>query len=658
MEHLHRYHYFLAILIIILDTLHQSGATFDKQSCNKYAKGDNVIEEIPFYAQDFSVDKQITIIQGEELSFQNIMHEKLWFSDIFKQAMVYRETFAGSTFIYIDELSNGCLYREDGGACIESSESCKEVAEKLEFVTEEDGLVDIGSGANSLHWPMKNLKKQVYIGESSVRSISTNLYVTCTYVEDKEETWVSEWQVLNTAKYSKKDKFMPVLLTSQHKKFKGKKMLMDGRIDYTNFRILSNSDIPNGLQIGENQCNATKGNFLSPKPPVPSFRHSYTSEVDTTDTVTLESYARHTSYHEYNYNAKLLLSLHTYAVDDENEKEMVLEVYDYSTMHSLRYSLTNGSCQVAFKFLYQSSPNLPSPQEYWFLDSPKSTYLGIYMNRNIPCDTWLFEYPNGALGFEAGDTVTLYLATYQWLKRHGMANNRFFPVQMIVKKQDKATFSSYYEFKNDPSNRIPSLSLCYDHEDAVIGMVTLEKTNYYTKIVPQQIRFHDEFVAFIQNVTGIVSSMRISDVVTRPSDTIRDETDVIFRINGRFAGVKSSSHEDAYRTDPVTSKEAADKINKRVDIGKVTFSLNSQPRIFYLKKGSFAILENSDHFEYMDNSSGKSGGYSKSVMAAVGITLLFVGLIISVGGILAYKRVTEGKSILASFGMETLQDEK
>ncbi|GFO34152.1 EF-hand domain-containing protein d1 [Plakobranchus ocellatus] len=656
--------YWLSILVVFLSVLQENKASYNEKACNKYTEGGTEYRGIPFYSNDFSVESEVTVnvnltnLKGEETTFETIVQEKLWFSDRFRQLMVHRETATDSDFIFVDEYENHCVYKEDGGACIEAPGSCKQVADKLEFVSMKNGHVYIGSSANGLHWPPKeNIKKRVYRGRSSVRSIATKLYATCTFDPRTNETWISQWHVLDTEKVTKAGEFLPPLLVmSEHQVVRGQKLFALGRIDYTNFKILSFRDIPNGLQIGDDQCKATTGNFLSRNPPAPSFSHSYISEVDKADTLTFESYAKQTSYYEYNYETKLLQSVYTFPVNNENEKEMVLEVYDYSTMHSFSYSLTNGNCKVDFEYLNQTSPNFPSPQEYWLLNSPKSSYLGVYMNRNIPCDTWLFEYPDGGDGFQKGDTVTLYLATYQWLDEYGMSTDRFFPVQMIVRTQDQVTFSSFNEFKNNPGYSIPGLAACYDQKDVVLGMVTLENTDYHTQISPHQIQFEYEFRSFIKNVTGIVSSLRIADILARPSLTTADGTDVIFTIYGRFAGINSSSHE-AYRADPVTSKEAVEKINNQIDTGEITFILDSEPHSFYFKKGSFAILKNFDHFEYVDNSAETGNEYSSGAMAGMGIALLIVGLVISVGAVLAYKRSTERKRRFSSVGMEKVGED-
>ncbi|KAK3784823.1 hypothetical protein RRG08_009053 [Elysia crispata] len=647
----------LLALIPFLSQWQTSLADYYKAKCNNLTEDGKEQHKIPRFLQDFRVLSEKTVMESEKDSIETVLHERLWYSSIFRQAMRYEESSDKSTWLYLDEVNNDCLYKESRQTCEDLPQTCSIRAS--EFMSDNRRLT-LGSYLSILNWPNPS-KKEVSLGEASVRGIPSFGYATCNYDQSSDVSTLSLWQFVNPQAFSNMDRTSANLLMAHHRKYRDEELIVDERIDYTDYKQLKSSDIPNGLQIGENQCGHIQGSFRSVKPPSPSFRHGFVSEMDITGPQQVRSNQRYTSYTEYNYMSQILFTVSYMPVPGENEKETIVSIYDFLTDHYFRYSLTNGNCEVSPSFNYDGSPVMPTPETYWlFTTVQKPSYLGVYYNRGIPCNTWLFEYPEGGPGFDLDTTVTLFLATPSWLAVQGFPQNMFFPVQKISRTNGGNIFESYYEYKDNPGYHIPDLFTCFDKDDVVTGKITLEKTNYYKTIAHREIHFEYEFRHFIQKITGIKSHIRISKIAAAPSNTNTDETDVVFMILGKFVNINSTVT-IAYKTDPVTSQQAADRINKAVDKGDAKFLLDNKSVTLHLKKGSFSVVKNADHFENVDNPEQKQssgGGYSQLTLAAVSITLLFVCLALSVLAVFIYKRRTEGQTVLPSFRLQNLSSGK
>ncbi|GFR85929.1 hypothetical protein ElyMa_004186700 [Elysia marginata] len=637
--------------------------SYDKARCDDLTNGAKSLQNTPLFLSDFTFLSETAILKNETGSgtakTPKIFHEKFSFSDMYRQVMRYQETPWTWNWLYVDQPTNDCLYKDPGRQCEDLPNTCSSRAS--EFV-DKNNEVNVGSYLSALQYPKPN-KEEVSLGPSSVRGISSLRYATCAYDQTSQVTTVSEWHILDPQQFTKMDKLSANLLMAHHKKYKDGSEISDERTDYTEYSKLLYSDLPNGLQIGEVRCGHILGDFRSVEPPTPSVRHGYTSEFDAAKPNQVISDVQYNAYTEYNYNSQILFQVTDAPVVGENEKETTVEVYDFLTKHAFRYSLTNGNCRVEPNFDLNGYSGMPLPQSYWlFPEMQEPSYLGIYYNRDIPCHTWLFEYPAGAPGIPSGSTVTLYLATSDWLEKQGMDTDMFYPVQKIIRSPEGNDFESIFEYRDNPGYHIPELLSCFDRDDIVAGKLTLKNTNYYKLIAHNEVSFEYRFRSFIQEITGIKSHLRVAKITAAPSQKRVDETDVAFLILGQFAGI-NSTNSIAYRTDPVTSKEAADKINKAVDKGDAKFSLDFQSITLHLKKGSFSVLKNDDHFENVDNprqnspSSGSSG-YSGTIMAVSGLCIVIGCFVVSLLAVILYKRWTEGQDILPSFGMQTLSNEK
>ncbi|RUS92138.1 hypothetical protein EGW08_000162 [Elysia chlorotica] len=622
-------------------------ASYDTAQCDQHTQSAKKDLETPHFYTDFTVlSERTATLSDQNTSTESVVHEQLWYLSTFRQALKYEETPAKWSWLLVDEIPNECLYKELGGTC---QSTCSGTTN--EFLAP-DGRLDIGTYYSALKW-LRPTNKEASLDSEGVRGITSRKYVTCYYDQALDTTTVSIWHTLDPFVYPNMDDLKSNLLMAHHKKYKDSEQISDERIDYTDYKQLLASEVPNGLQIGEGQCGHIEGNFRSIQPPNPSLRHGFVSEADITPPQGVQAKARFSFYEEYNYNSQILFTVYALPDAQGNEVETTIEAFDFSAKHTYTYSLTKGNCQVTPGLNYRGSDVMPLPQEYWrFRAAKEPSYLGVYMNRGIPCNTWLFEYPEGG---EESDTITLYLATPEWLETRALPRDMFYPIQRISRMANENIFESFYQFKDNPGYHIPQLQRCFKQDDVKVGKITLEKTNYFKVVVPNKIHFEYEFRQFIQKTTGIKSHMRVTGISAAPAKNI-EETDVTFMIMGEFVNT-SGSDPLAYVTDPVTSQQAVDKISQAVEKGDFKFSLDKLSVTLHLKKGSFSVLKNYDHFENVARpESAASSGYSQVAMAAVSLTLLLLSLLIALLAVLAYKRRSEGQNVLPTFSMKKLSN--
>ena len=648
---------FCFALALLLLPLQNCVANYVSEKCRKATDGGTELQTPLHLLRNFRVlSERATLRGGENI----IAHGKLWYESSSRQAVRYTETADSRTWLHLDEIKNDCIFAEENGRCQDQSDTCSTKAP--EFFGE-DRKVNVGSYRSILQWPSEG-KKQVSMGKSAVRGMDTQQYVTCDYDQTNDLTVVSEWHFLDSQKYSDSSRSWQQLLMARHQRFNtnGEKV-SDERIDYTDYTYLRYSDVRYGLQISEGECKHVDGYFHhSPKPPAPSALHGFYQVTDYAFHSLAGAQEEFTMYVEYNLEARMIFEVIELPSGDVTEKNTIVNVHDFSTTNKYSYSVTNGYCKVHPHNNYLGHTSIPSPQSFW-LFSPKRNYnyLGVYMNRNIPCNTWLFEFPAGDYGMAKGGTITLFAATADWLEQNGKPRDMFYPVQRITRPTTEIEkFDSFFEYKDNPGYHIPDLWTCFDEKDTVVGKITLENTNFYKTYAHQEVFLQYEIRKFLQKITGIKSAMRLARIVGAPNRENVEETDIAFTIYGHFVG-NSSILSEAYKADPVTSQQAADKINKVVDSGDAKFTLQGTVYTLHLKKGSFEVLKNYDHFENVDNprrQSSGGGGYSSVALASVSVTLLVVTLLLGLLLVVVYKRWTEGQDILPSLSLQSMSGDK
>ena len=197
---------------------------------------------------------------------------------------------------------------------------------------------------------------------------------------------------------------------------------------------------------------------------------------------------------------------------------------------------------------------------------------------------------------------------------------------------------SFYEYTKYALYNFPYLSSCFDRESTIHASMIL-LIDFKTSIENNRMFGTYEFRSMVKNVTGIVSSMRVSNVFFKGTDQ-PGETFVDFSILGDAKDV-DRSHTAYYDADPVTSQEAFNKLKAAVNKGEVTFQFG-MPVIVKLKKGSLVK-------ETPARKSSVSGGHSHGAMAAAGLTMMFVGVALGVASVHGYIRWKKGSLPTPSF---------
>ena len=647
---------FIAIVLVLLVVLNVS-ADYDPDFCEaqlaKEKKNETGSGITTFFYDDYSTISETTFYKVVNITDFKVTHQQLYYSKSTNQLVLNEDTPLDNFWVFVDQASKDCIYKRGGGQCTAEEGDCAETANTVGFGNEKDGKIVIGSPSERMAYPT-NIQKTVNFGSSMVREIKTIYIGLCSYREDSEETVVSLLHLLDAKSYPQMDKTKSILLAVKiYAKTPDMKRPSFQRVDFTDYKPLMKSQFENVFSLGENRCGSVKSKFTSRKLPEPAPRFLYTKQQYVTDTTSFRAYRSMSAVHEENMYSQINIITVDEPVKGEVEKNKLMKVLDFNGNHFFEYSITNGECKVSS--LSTSSGKQPSSRDIWRLNDPNPTYLGVFQNRDIPCDVWRFDGPTDN---KAMKSTLIFTATSDWLKKVGQPSDMFFPVQKIEKANAVADFQEIYGFKDNPGYHIPFLPTCFQQDDVVVAEVTL-LLNYRKDLLGKFEHFIYEFRTLIMKIAGIVSPIRIGFSSAAPSESAPDtETIVMFRIYGKLNGFNDSS-DTIYRYDPVTSQKAAELINTMVDKGNMKFSLDNEQLTVNFKKGSFAVVDqdkNPDRYRFYGSSDGVSG-YSSGAMAGAAIGLLVSSLTLSLAAAFGYKRWRDAKPGNADLGMKTLQED-
>ncbi|GFS04845.1 EF-hand domain-containing protein D1 [Elysia marginata] len=605
----------------------------------------------PYFYNDYSVLREATFMKVYKKTKAMVTHQQLYYSKSKKQVVVYEEKPDNSFWVFVDQDSQDCIYKNNTEECSVEEGDCKVTAKEVGFGNKVGDTIVLGSPSERMAFPT-NVKKTVSFGGSWERNVKTTKLGLCSHREDTDETVVSFVHLFDPTEYTEMDQTRQTLLSiTNFAKTPDARNPAIHSIDFTNLKPLSSAQLKNGFHLGESRCGMVKSKFTSRKIPKPSPRFSYTNQEFLADPTSFRASEIQTAYHEDNLNSQLNTKTTGVLVADQTEKNTLYTIQDFNARILYKLSLTYGRCEVQ-----PLSPDLakqPRSEDIWQLNLPNPTYLGVYQNREIPCDVWLFEAPKDNSDIQS---TTIYTATRDWLKSQKLPTNMFFPVEKIEKSDKGAVFQEIYNFRDNPGYDIPEVPSCFQEDDMVSLRIVL-LVDFENKILGHWEHFNYELRTLIMRITGIKSPIRIGSITATKSTTSSDQETVVgLKIYGKFKGHNDSNDDFYYHNDPVTSKQAAELIRKQVDTGNFKLTLDKQNIGIKFKKGSFAVSESGNRFRYVD-SSNTLDGFSRGTMAGAGLGVLFTCLALALAAVYGYKRWTQGRESGSSIGMKTLQEE-
>ncbi|RUS91244.1 hypothetical protein EGW08_000956 [Elysia chlorotica] len=622
---------------------------YDETFCDRRTKRAKLIDPgpEPFFFDDYSVLSEAAFLKVENQSDAMVTHQELFYSKSKKQVVLNQETPRDNFWVFVDQQSEDCIYKKGSQQCMAEEGDCTETEKAVGFGNRENGKIVIGSPSERLDYPT-NITKRYGLSPLRVRGIKTNRIGFCSYDEDTDETILSVHYILDPTAFKNMDQTQNILLGSIRLSKTPNGPVSKRRLDFTGYTNLSPSQLVNGFGLGESKCGTIQSAFTSRQPPQPTVRFSFINQAFVTGPDLIKAYFIYSTKDEYNLNSQLAVEVRDEPVDNQLEKNTVMEVEDYAGKVYYKYSVTYANCTVTSLLDQEHSAQQASTRSFWQLDLPEPTYLGVYNVRDIPCDAWAFK------PIKNDETsIRLYTATSDWLVDHNYKKDFFYPVLRVDSGIGMAIFSEIYAFKDNPGYHIPFLNTCFQQDDVVTGEVTL-MMNIYSDIGADFTRFEYKFRSLIMRITGIKSAMRIASITPRASSSNpHSESVVSFKILGKLTGFDNRD-DGVYRYDPVTPQQAIELIRKQVDVGNMKFTLDSQALTFEFKKGSLAISQSGENLNYVDPA---APGYSKGVMAGVSIVVLVVSLVLGVAAVFAYKRWTEGAGGGPSISMKALEEE-
>ena len=622
-------------------------ADYDSDLCDKYAGSAADTDTVPYFFDDYEAVTEDTVYSKDGSTEGKVVHRVIRYSGSHKQLDIQEISLRSRSYYFVDQNANECTLEDrTASKCQRGKAACPKVRENVDlgFFNLIDGKVSLTDSGQKLFWPVEKtgIKKKVTKGSSSVRGMSTNLLVTCFYDENEEITTVSEWHVLDVDKYQNVDKQKKTVLMSHHHRSKNKTPMQSRRIDYFNYRKLSLDELQYGLELDENACRDISRLSMKKMPSFP-LRFSFLQEVDGVENNDFSKLTRYDQKMEYNRMSQIIKATNYHDKNDENEKEISYRYTDYSTKHTFYASETLGSCKIQPGS--EEDPNMPSVKGFWGMDNPLDSFVKIY--RDIPCNKYYSWDNNSPLIHNY-----LCLATSEWLKNQGRDENEFYPVMTESHFSGKSSKQkAIFEYAENPGYHYPRLRDCFDKKTIVNVNFNL-LVDFDTVVKNQLVRFEYETRTFIKKITGIVSSVRIQNLMFYKDMQNPGETVTHITIYGDAKELNRTSNKAYYDTDPVTSQEALDKIQKAVDAGSVVFSFEQKQTTVKFRKGSFR------QHSFTKVMAAESTGHSSGAMAGVGIAMTLVGLALGFGLLFGYKKITQGgaPALSFSFGKDGIKE--
>ena len=607
---------------------------YDEAFCDKYTKAGQQLDIKPYFYDDYSTILEEAFLKTEDQKVDpEIAQKKILYSKTNKQAVVSVVTPKESFWVFADDTSKDCIYQKNGGQCRSEDETCDVTIDAIGLVNEVlYGTIGKGAPLIRPDHPFV-IKKSVKMGDSSTRRIFTTKLGYCSFNAYTAETTVSLIEVLDPTKYTKMDQKKPTVLKAEIRTKKSGNDATFKAVYFTDVKPLSDSQLSNGFGLGETRCGTVKDKFTARKIPELHAQMRYTAQIFQADANMFRAYKVTDEETVYNSKSGHMEVRLERPLQDANEKEVIWEITDYRGEMFYTLSRTYGRCKV--QPLKKGERKQPSPRKFWEMNNPNSNYLGVYTNRDIPCDLWHFDAPpDNAEGLVS---TRIYTATQDWLKSQKISAD-FYPVQHLRRFSDKVEYQEIYRFKESPRHYFTPLFACFQAEDTIYVKVTILQS--YDDITKHgKSYFELEFGKAILDITGMKSLFRLGFIFFLPNPSAAEtEVEAEFSILGKYTG-----HDDlddhVYKTDPVTSKQAVDKIRDKIENEEVKFTLKEKDVTVKIKKGSFSNLESGELERRADNS---ASGYSSGAMAGVALALLIISLALGAAAIFGYKRYSDG----------------
>ena len=589
-------------------------AFYDIEYCNRKTRDG---ETMGYWHLDeqyapYSKLSESTFYVEIDVSEPRVTHQKLSQSLYRDETVLLEVTPDDSFWVFLDKESNTCIYKKNQEECVFEIGECTESA-MVSFGVSKDRFGRFIIDSEKLAYT-SDIRSMVTFGASNTRGIMTTKIGICSYRKATDETVVSYLHILNDKRFQPMYWNRMLLLTAlvYTKKFQGGASFQ--RIDFTDYKLPSRSQRWDEFSGMSSRCGDVGADFTARKPPQPRSRFGY-------------------SYVNQRYDV-----LAKRQIKGETPTGAKKNVY-------YNYSWTSGDCQNSSVDSMTGGADLQSAKSFWGMDSPKPVYLGVYENRGIQCDLWQFE------GTESDDkiqSINLYTATRTWLSSQGKPKDMFYPVERIVKSNTSTTFEEIHEFKEKDGPYLSgNLDLirpsCSQHSDFMIVQVTLGISSTYLANPSRYVKFQRKFRNFLMDISGILSPSRISFIHHVPiSSDPEQETVILIRIDNNL------SH-GVYKTDHITSKMAAEKIQNQVNQSILKFTIEGGKLIVTVKKGSFSVwgLGTGQH----DGVLSQPNVYSATFMSWLAMALVCTSFALSTASMFVIHRWRNGVWTTSSMGM-------
>ena len=629
-----------ALCVSLLSCVHLVECAYDQSFCDKKIpkSAGKPTDKVPKFLSDFSVLTEETFYKVDGDLTGMVSHKKLLYSSANKQAAVSQVTPYDQFLVMLDQKSNDCIYKKNSDVCVSETANCKETYKTVGFGEGQSGKINLGSASERLLYPT-NIKKKVKFDLSQAsRGIKTIRLGICSYRPETDETVVTLMNLVDLGEYPSMDDTQDILVVATVFTKVPNAMATKQRIDFTDYKPLSDAQLSNGFGLGETRCGVVRSDFTSKKMPAPEGQVSYTSQLLFAQSNTVRAFMVETTSKTYNARAQINSVIMDIPVDNSNEKVSVMTISDYQSRVGYTSSLTEGDCNVT---RLRTSDKFPTT--FYGNDLTKPAYQGVYINRDIPCDLWHFEAPKDRPNVKS---TRIYTATSDWLQSQGKDADAFYPVERVVVGTKVFTeFEQFYNFKYSRGYDVPSALYCFNLSDEISAEVTVAAKG--KDGLPPLTQLVDEFKQLIMAITGIVSPLRINheSSIANPSAP-ENEMNVLFQISGRYTGIDDLNN-DIYKDDYVTAEQAIEKLEEYVNGGEDPAENKLSVKI---KKGSFT------HLEWKNWADNSASGYSSGAMAGVALALLLISLAFGAAAMFGYKRYSDGGLGPLSFDLGKMKE--
>jgi hypothetical protein len=533
-----------------------------------------------------------------------------------------------------------------GSKCTDAKLSGSTFADDLGVSKDATGDVQLSTPEVALGWHEKYQRNSSYLGHDSIRGITVDKWLVCSYNPVTGITLVTYWYTVNPANFhlpvvplvmkNKNDKI--ALPVSAHAFGLNKTnplvvQYIDTSIEFTFYDTID----PNGtaFKIPSDMICAAKPSQQISMPAVPTYFQFKGEEMIILNPNSQSPDAPVFVYtvEKYMYQQKIFVRDTLSKPSGRKMDNMFLRVVnDYNIGFTFNINVMAGTCS-GIAIDPNNNPDairvagglvqMRSYQQFFDIDSNQYQYMGINLKRGISCDTYSARFNDSNPNHIQNALYTWYFANPQWMKQYQFKNwTNPLPVALEILEDERYTQMNFFEYDTQDDIRIPDLSFCM-HPEFTLNIQFYISAPFANVTALTTSSVNRGLYSALISQTSLNTLLRVSNFDIEPAGTV---TSVKFKLfDLRYVHATGDVKGFNYGS---TNAQIYEELSNRIKTYSFSIAIfgpsdTTTPTTFQVQADSLKLLK--------ENAAPKSSsGYSGGSMAGIAFGMLFLGVLLSV----------------------------